>query len=136
MPISAYDAVMLAVAVTVLGDRRGRIGWVAVVPLVAALAALAPLGEHGYLVAPVVALVVTLPPLRAPAPALVLAVPTYGSLPAAALAAALYVSSVWLADLLDRRVEERGPPPSWRGAPARLLVLAVLYATLLPVGHL
>ncbi len=136
MPIAVYDAVFVAAAVTLVSDRRGRLGWVALVPLIAAAAALAPLGDHRYLIAPLVALVATLPPVRAAAPALVLAAPAYGSLRAALLAAALFLVTVWLADGLDRRVEQRGAAPSWRGAPARFLVLAVLYAALLPVGHL
>lgn len=136
MPIAVYDAVFLAAAVTLVGGRRGRLRWVALIPLVAAAAMAAPLGVPPHLIAPMLALIATMPPIRAPGPALVLAAPIYGGFDAAAMAAGLYLATVWLADGLDRRIEQRGIAPSWRGAPARLLLLAVLYATLLPVGHL
>ncbi len=134
--IAALDAVFLAAAVTLTADRRGELRWVALVPLLAAVAALAPAGAYAYLVPPVVALLATAPPVRAPAPALVLAAPAYGSLVAAVTAGAAYLAAIWLADGLDRRIEQRGVSASWRGAPARLLVIAALYAALQPVGHL
>lgn len=129
-----YDASFLAIACALLTERPRRWWLAASIPVLAFALTLLPLGHFAPIVA---ALVACAPPLRPAVAALLLAVPHYPGARAAAVSAGLYLVGVAvLAALLEDRLDQDAVPAFLRGTPARLLVLAVAYFSLLPVAHL
>ena len=129
--MSPFDAVFLAAAAAILGERS-RAAWLAAIaPFLALVAPLCPLGGfHGI----AVALAACAVSPRATVPALLLAAPEYANPWDAVRASALWCASVAMLIGVEDRLEEPSIPPAWRGAPVRLVACAVLYFLLHPLA--
>ncbi|HJO38015.1 MAG: hypothetical protein QGG24_06445 [Vicinamibacterales bacterium] len=131
--LSPHDAVFLALAATLFVERAARWPWVTVVPLVAWLVALAPLGGFGL---STLALVVCLPSPRFAPVAFLLALPEYASVMDALVAGTTWLGATSLLDTLESRLSASTVPERLRGAPVRLLTVGVLYYVFQPVFYL
>ncbi|MDP6372181.1 MAG: hypothetical protein QF634_06690 [Vicinamibacterales bacterium] len=131
--LSPHDAVFLALAATFFVERSAWWWWVTAVPVVAWLAALAPLGGFGLAT---LALVVCLPSPRFAPVAFLLALPDYASVLDAVVAGAAWLGATLLLDTFERRLSAPAVPERLRGVPARLLTVGVLYYVFQPVFYL
>ncbi len=132
--MSPYDAVFLALVASRCLNRPKHWWLLLLVPFLTY--GLVSFDFLGHYASPLVAVLVTLLfPSWAPV-ALLLALPAYGTVLQCLGAAVTWLGLDWILEVLLARVNEDAIPPRLRGWPMRLLIVAILYYTLLPIAWL
>lgn len=132
-PIDGHDAIFLALALGVYLDPAAGSWRCGLAPLVSWTARAWHLGEFHPPAAALGAWLLT--PSGAPV-SLLLASPDYTTPVEALTAGAAWLLLRVLLDTLAEQLEERRLPARLRGAPARLILCAVLHAVTRPLAHL